>query len=128
MNRGGSCVGTAELAVKIPKINADWQNPSAFALGVFTNVMLAGVQQAVAIFTFDIEQVSFFQALVPVACAAKMASSSLHDGAHTACDLPSTLRVPISERARCLPHIKHDIVAAPNEVVAANGEPDTLDL
>ena len=97
--------------------------------------MFAGVKQAVAVFTFDVERISFFQTglkllqvLAPAACATKMASSSLHVGAQTACDFPSTLRVPISERARCLPHIKHDIVAAPNEVVAANGEPDTLDL
>ena len=47
---------------------------------------------------------------------------------HTAWDLPSTLRVPIRARARCLPHMKHDMVAAPKDVVAANGEPDTLDL
>jgi len=55
-------------------------------------------------------------------------SSALHEGAHTAWDLPSTFRVPIMERARCLPHIKHDMVAAPKDVVAANGDPDTLDL
>jgi hypothetical protein len=36
--------------------------------------------------------------------------------------------VPISERARCLPHMKHDMVAAPKDVVAAKGEPDTFDL
>ena len=55
-------------------------------------------------------------------------SSALHEGEHTACDLPSTLRVPICERGRCLPHMKHDMVAEPNDADAANGEPDTLDL
>ena len=64
----------------------------------------------------------------PAVFSSKASSSALHDGEHTAWDFPSTLRVPISERARCLPHMKHDMVAAPNEVVAANGEPDTLDL
>ena len=55
-------------------------------------------------------------------------SSSLQDGAQTAWALPSTLRVPIMERGRCLPHIKHDMVALPKEVVATKGEPETLDL
>ena len=55
-------------------------------------------------------------------------SSALHDGAHTVCDLPATLRVPIKERARCLPHIKQDMVAPPNDAAAAKGEPDALDL
>lgn len=64
----------------------------------------------------------------PAAALARISSSALHDGAQTAWDLPSTFFVPIKERARCLPHKKQDIVAAPNEVVAANGEPDTLDL
>lgn len=55
-------------------------------------------------------------------------SSSLHDGAHTAWALPNTFLVPIMERGRCLPHMKHDMVALPKEVVATKGEPDTLDL
>ena len=60
--------------------------------------------------------------------AASWASSSLQDGAHTACALPKTFLVPMSERARCLPHMKQDMVAPPKEAAAANGEPDTLDL
>ncbi len=55
-------------------------------------------------------------------------SSALQEGEHTACALPSTFRVPISERARCLPHMKQDMVAPPNDAAAAKGEPDTLDL
>lgn len=55
-------------------------------------------------------------------------SSSLHDGAHTAWAFPNTFLVPIMERGRCLPHMKHDMVALPKEVVATKGEPDTLDL
>jgi hypothetical protein len=55
-------------------------------------------------------------------------SSPLHVGAQTAWALPKTLRVPIMERGRCLPHMKHDMVALPKEVVATKGEPDTLDL
>ena len=31
-------------------------------------------------------------------------------------------------RGRCLPHRKHDIVAAPKDDVAAKGEPGALDL
>ena len=37
---------------------------------------------------------------------AMASSSALQDGEQTACALPSTLRVPISERARCLPSCK----------------------
>lgn len=55
-------------------------------------------------------------------------SSSLQDGAHTAWALPSTFLVPIIERGRCLPHMKHDMVALPKDVVATKGEPETLDL
>jgi hypothetical protein len=55
-------------------------------------------------------------------------SSALQDGEHTACDLPRIFLEIIWDRARCLPHKKHDMVAAPNEVAAVKGEPDTLDL
>jgi len=55
-------------------------------------------------------------------------SSALQDGEHTACDLPKIFLDTIWDRARCLPHRKHDMVAAPNEVAAVKGEPDTLDL
>ena len=55
-------------------------------------------------------------------------AESIYRYEHTAWDLPSTLRVPICERGRCLPHIKHDMVAAPKDADAANGDPDTLDL
>ncbi len=59
---------------------------------------------------------------------AAASSAALHEGEQTAWDLPSILRVTICERARCLPHRKHDMVAAPNDVAAVKGEPDTLDL
>ncbi|GAB4211328.1 MAG: hypothetical protein Fur007_01360 [Rhodoferax sp.] len=52
----------------------------------------------------------------------------MHDGEHTACDLPKIFLDTICERALCLPHKKHDMVAAPNEVAAVKGEPETLDL
>ena len=55
-------------------------------------------------------------------------SSALQDGEHTACDFPKIFLEIICERARCLPHRKHDMVAAPNEVAAVKGEPDTFDL
>lgn len=55
-------------------------------------------------------------------------SSALQEGEHTACDLPRIFLEIIWDRARCLPHKKHDMVAAPNEVAAVKGEPDTLDL
>ena len=133
---GRRCVlADAGFAVKVQKIRAFRQGFATFTFDVLANVMFAGVKQAVAIFAFDAQRVGFFQTglklrqvLAPAAWATRMASSSLHEGAHTACDLPSTLRVPINERARCLPHMKHDMVAAPNEVVAANGDPETLDL
>jgi hypothetical protein len=52
----------------------------------------------------------------------------LHDGAQTACALPSTFLVPIIDLGLCLPHRKHDMVALPKDVVATKGEPETLDL
>lgn len=55
-------------------------------------------------------------------------SSALQEGAQTVCDFPATLRVPMSERARCLPHMKHDMVAPPKDAAAANGDPEALDL
>jgi hypothetical protein len=55
-------------------------------------------------------------------------SIALQEGEQTTCDVPSNLRVVISERVRCLPHRKQDIVAPPNEDATANGEPDALDL
>ena len=57
-------------------------------------------------------------------------SSALHEGAHTTCDLPSTLRVPIWERGLCLPHKKQDMVDCPLNALALvlKGEPETLDL
>ena len=55
-------------------------------------------------------------------------SSALQDGEHTAWDLPKIFLDTICERARCLPQRKQDIVAAPKEVAAVKGEPDTLDL
>jgi hypothetical protein len=59
---------------------------------------------------------------------AAASSRALQEGAHTAWDLPSTFLVVMSERARCLPHKKHDMVAPPKDAAAMNGEPDTLDL
>ncbi len=53
-----------------------------------------------------------------------------HLGAHTACDLPNSLRVVSCNRGRCLPHKKHDIVVemAVYWFVPVNGEPGALDL
>ena len=55
-------------------------------------------------------------------------SSALQEGAQTACDFPRIFLEIIWDLARCLPHRKHDMVAAPNDVAAVKGEPDTLDL
>ena len=60
--------------------------------------------------------------------AASISSMALQLGAHTACALPSTLRVFISERVRCLPHRKQDMVALPSDAPALKGEPEGLDL
>lgn len=141
VNYGGSGFAVTELAVKIPEVDTSGQRTAALALNVFADVVFAGFEQAVAVFAFDVQEIGFshrvFQlntqpaaaaAAAAAAASSSASSSALHEGAHTAWDFPSTLRVPINERARCLPHIKHDIVAAPNEVVAAKGEPDTLDL
>ena len=45
--------------------------------------------------------------------ASSNSSNALQEGAHTACDLPSNLRVPSWLRKRCLPHRKHDMVDIP---------------
>ena len=55
-------------------------------------------------------------------------SKALQLGEHTAWDLPKIFLETIWDRARCLPHKKHDMVAAPKDVAAVNGEPETLDL
>ena len=55
-------------------------------------------------------------------------SSALQDGAQTACDFPRIFFETIWDLALCLPHKKHDMVAAPKDVAAVNGDPDTLDL
>ncbi len=43
MNRGGSCVSAAELAIEVPKINTYRQGSGAFAFGVFSDVVLGGI-------------------------------------------------------------------------------------
>ena len=55
-------------------------------------------------------------------------SSALQEGEQTAWDLPSILREINCDRGRCLPQRKQDIVAAPKELAAVKGEPETLDL
>ena len=54
-------------------------------------------------------------------------SNSLQLGAQTGCDLPNSFLDLSMARGRCLPHKKHDMVAAPKEEVAANGEPGALE-
>ena len=125
MNPRGRGFTGAKSAIEVPVVNACGQRTAAFPFDVFADIVLARFQQAVATLAFKGQDIG----LSPVASLFSSASSSaLQEGEHTAWDLPSTLRVPIIERARCLPHMKHDMVAAPKDVVAANGEPDTLDL
>jgi hypothetical protein len=64
----------------------------------------------------------------PAFFAANCSSSSLHEGAQTGWLLPSSLRDFSIARGRCLPHKKHDMVAAPKDEVAAKGEPGAFDL
>ena len=54
-------------------------------------------------------------------------SSSLQLGEQTGWDLPSNFFDLSIARGRCLPHRKHDMVAAPKEEVAAKGEPGALE-
>lgn len=56
------------------------------------------------------------------------ASSASHEGEQTAWARPSTLRVFMTLRSRCLPHRKHDMVAPPKVGAALNGEPGVFDL
>ena len=55
------CVAGANLAIKVPKIYAIGQRLGALPFDVFANVVLGGIQQAVAIFAFYVKAVSFFQ-------------------------------------------------------------------
>lgn len=61
-------------------------------------------------------------------CANSTVVIHWHLGEHTACDFPTNLRVIISERGRCFPHRKQDIVDLPGTDDVTNGEPPTLDL
>jgi protocatechuate 4,5-dioxygenase, beta chain len=54
------------------------------------------------------------------------ASASLQLGEQTNCALPNSRRLFSWLRGRCLPHRKHDIVAAPNAPAAVKGEPGVL--
>ena len=53
-------------------------------------------------------------------------SASLQLGEQTNCALPNKRRDFSKLRGRCLPHRKHDMVAAPNAPAAVNGEPGVL--
>ena len=67
------------------------------------------------------------QELTAATAAAASALAAWHEGAQTACDFPMNLRVVRLARGRCVPHKKHDIVAAPKLAAALNGEPLTFD-
>ena len=62
--------------------------------------------------------------VVPMAISS---AAALQLGVQTAWDLPKRLRRPKRSLGRCLPHKKHDMVAAPKEEVAANGDPGALE-
>jgi hypothetical protein len=51
-----------------------------------------------------------------------------HFGEHTAWDFPTSLRVIISERGRCFPQRKQDMVDLPGTDEVTKGDPPTLDL
>ena len=53
--------------------------------------------------------------------------AALHDGAHTTWDFPTSLRVVIVERTRCVPHKKHDMEEKTVLGAFTNGDPLTLD-
>lgn len=78
--------------------------------------------------TPSFEGVLLVIALVYGFFVASCSSSSLHEGAQTGWLLPSNLRDLSMALGRCLPHKKHDIVAAPKDDVAAKGDPGALDL
>ena len=44
-----------QFTVKVPKVHAIGQRLGAFAFDVFADVVLAGVQQPIAIFAFDLK-------------------------------------------------------------------------
>ena len=57
-------VADADLAVEVPKVSTFGQDFGAFSFDVLANIVLAGVQQAVAVFAVDIERVGFFQTVL----------------------------------------------------------------
>jgi hypothetical protein len=60
--------------------------------------------------------------------SAQMRYRYWHFGEQTAWDLPTSLRVIISDRGRCFPHKKHDMVDLPGSDEVTKGDPPTFDL
>ena len=63
MQRGGRGLVSAQLAVKVPKINTGRQSAGALAFDVRANVVFGRVQQAFAVFAFNLQRIRLFHGL-----------------------------------------------------------------
>ena len=68
MRHSGVFFGAAKPAVKVPEVGTFGQVAAPFALDVFADFVLDGLQNAVAVLAFNVELESFFSwAIVPPA-------------------------------------------------------------
>ena len=59
VNLGRACFIAAEPAAEVPKIDTFGQGATALAFDVLADIVLAGFNQAIAVFAFDVEAVGF---------------------------------------------------------------------
>jgi hypothetical protein len=64
VDHNGLFFGSTKATIEVPKINALRQFAAAFAFDIFTNLVFDGVQNAVAVLTFDIQFECFFHAAI----------------------------------------------------------------
>ena len=59
MRHSGVFFGAAKLAIKVPEVGTFGQVAAPFALDVFADFVLDGIQNAVAVLAFNVELESF---------------------------------------------------------------------
>ncbi len=74
MGHYGGLLGSAEAAIKVPKIYAHGQRAVAFALHVFADFVFGGVQQAIGVLAFNVEGECLFHGEILVRRAAMWAA------------------------------------------------------
>ena len=64
VDHNGLLLGSTKATIKVPKVHALGQFAAAFAFDVFANFVFDGVQNAVAVFTFDSKLECFFHVAI----------------------------------------------------------------